>query len=76
MLQPHLKLVTDMGRGYHIRCRYKSREAAIKSTNFLESTVFESPQAYTSEESGDRRDYGRSLSERYISFKLQIMDNQ
>lgn len=28
VLQPHLKLVTDMGRGYHVRCRYKSREAA------------------------------------------------
>lgn len=28
VLQPHLKLVTDLGRGYHVRCRYKSREAA------------------------------------------------
>jgi hypothetical protein len=60
VLQPHLKLVTDLGRGYHIRCRYKSREAAIKSTNFLESTV-QNPQAFTSDEAGDRRDYGRSL---------------
>lgn len=31
VLQPHLKLVTDLGRGYHVRCRYKSREAAAAS---------------------------------------------
>lgn len=36
-MQPHLKLMTDLGRGYHIRCRYKNREAAIKSTSFATS---------------------------------------
>ncbi|TMW45914.1 hypothetical protein DOY81_009011, partial [Sarcophaga bullata] len=24
VLQPHLKLITDAGRGYHVRCAYKS----------------------------------------------------
>jgi len=72
VLQPHLKLVTDLGRGYHIRCRYKNREAAIKSTSFQHQTAAESgeedeadgqkPQAYTSAEGKDRRDHGRSLS--------------
>lgn len=61
-----MKLVTDLGRGYHIRCRYKSREAAIKSTSFLPTTNDKHrPQALTSEESGnDRRDHGRSLDNR------------
>lgn len=33
VLQAHLKLVTDMGRGYHVRCRYKSRDAAMTVIN-------------------------------------------
>lgn len=60
VLQPHLKLVTDLGRGYHIRCRYKNREAAIKSSTFDSNTL--NPQALTSGENSDRRDHGRSLS--------------
>lgn len=55
ILQPHLKLMTEFGRGYHVRCSYKSREAAIESNKRKESA----PQALVS---GDRRDYGRSLS--------------
>jgi len=62
VLQPHLKLVTDLGRGYHIRCRYKNREAAIKSTTFHSSKEDQKPQPYTSSEGSDRRDHGRSLS--------------
>lgn len=69
VLQPHLKLMTDLGRGYHIRCRYKNREAAIKSTTFHSSSSSSSsvndeqrPQAYTSAEGSDRRDHGRSLN--------------
>lgn len=26
VVQPHLKLVTSQGRGYHVRCRYETRE--------------------------------------------------
>ncbi|XP_055532222.1 uncharacterized protein LOC129722640 [Wyeomyia smithii] len=60
VLQPHLKLVTDLGRGYHVRCRYKSREAAMKPTK--KSYDDNRPLALTSAEGGtDRRDYGRSL---------------
>lgn len=56
-MQPHLKLLTDLGRGYHIRCRYKNREAAVKEFDEMR------PLALTSEEKGgDRRDYGRALS--------------
>ncbi|XP_053688967.1 cuticlin-3 [Sabethes cyaneus] len=59
VLQPHLKLVTDLGRGYHVRCRYKSREAAMKPTKPYDDNR---PLALTSAEGGsDRRDYGRSL---------------
>uniref|UniRef100_A0A6B2E8F3 Putative conserved secreted protein n=1 Tax=Phlebotomus kandelakii TaxID=1109342 RepID=A0A6B2E8F3_9DIPT len=58
VLQPHLKLVTDLGRGYHVRCRYKSREAATKPTI---AAKLANPQAYTSDEIADRSQYGRSL---------------
>lgn len=58
VLQPHLKLVTDLGRGYHVRCRYKSREAAMKP---VKSRDDNRPLALTSAEGTDRRDYGRSM---------------
>lgn len=58
VLQPHLKLVTDLGRGYHVRCRYKSREVALKNVHRSDSR----PQALTSAEGGsDRREHGRSM---------------
>ena len=31
VIQPHKKLVTNQGRGYHVRCRYPIRETAIIS---------------------------------------------
>lgn len=65
VLQPHLKLVTDLGRGYHVRCRYKSREAAMKPVKSRRGPDDSRPLALTSAEGGigggDRRDYGRSL---------------
>ncbi|XP_053677610.1 cuticlin-4 [Anopheles nili] len=63
VLQPHLKLVTDLGRGYHVRCRYKSRAAALKNASFRHHTTGDSrPQALTSAEGGtDRREHGRSM---------------
>lgn len=58
-MQPHLKVMTDLGRGYHIRCRYKNRDAAMKDSSEIR------PLALTSEEKGgDRRDHGRALSYR------------
>ncbi|XP_020717729.1 uncharacterized protein LOC101454123 isoform X2 [Ceratitis capitata] len=75
VLQPHLKLITDAGRGYHVRCSYKSRDAAT-STPKKKHTLrrkansgkdAQKPQAYRSAETAavgvgnDRRDYGRSL---------------
>lgn len=72
VLQPHLKLVTDLGRGYHVRCRYKSREAVAKLTKHDES----SPQAFrSSEEVNDRGEYGRSLGSRYIKKNSIIVLN-
>ncbi|ALC40748.1 pio, partial [Drosophila busckii] len=59
VLQPHLKLITDLGRGYHVRCAYKSRDAAMKPKKHLRKHA-QKPQAYRSDEH-DRRDYGRSL---------------
>lgn len=59
VLQPHLKLVTDLGRGYHVRCRYKSREAALKPSKSSRDDT--RPMALTSAEGTDRREYGRSM---------------
>ncbi|XP_037910060.1 uncharacterized protein LOC119650908 [Hermetia illucens] len=66
VLQPHLKLVTDLGRGYHVRCRYQSREAATKQQQQSATNWAEHAQPYRSDandpiESSDRRDHGRSL---------------
>lgn len=32
VLQPHRKLVTNQGRGYHVRCRYRTEEQTLLST--------------------------------------------
>lgn len=32
VLQPHRKLVTNQGRGYHVRCRYQTEEKTLLST--------------------------------------------
>ena len=75
VLQPHLKLITDLGRGYHVRCAYKSRDAATPKKHHHHRKVAQAdigkkaqkPQAFRSAESSaditnnDRRDYGRSL---------------
>ena len=31
VVQPHRKLVTNQGRGYHVRCRYQTKDTAIIS---------------------------------------------
>ncbi|EDW02241.1 uncharacterized protein LOC6559638 isoform X2 [Drosophila grimshawi] len=64
VLQPHLKLITDLGRGYHVRCAYKSRDAAIKPRKHLRKHA-QKPQAFRSDEH-DRRDYGRSLDKQRL----------
>lgn len=44
MVQPHRRLVTNQGRGYHIRCRYQTKERVITnqeqqlSVNLSQST--------------------------------------
>uniref|UniRef100_A0A2M4DLY2 ZP domain-containing protein n=1 Tax=Anopheles darlingi TaxID=43151 RepID=A0A2M4DLY2_ANODA len=70
VLQPHLKLVTDLGRGYHVRCRYKSRQAALKNVSIGKVGAGGGagggrPLALTSAEGGgsDRREHGRSMTD-------------
>lgn len=29
VVQPHLKLVTNQGKGFHIRCRYNTRNNTV-----------------------------------------------
>ena len=69
--------MTDLGRGYHIRCRYKNREAAIKSTGSFDVSKddvdVQRPQAYTSDEKNDRRDHGRSLNHGYVITLLVVL---
>lgn len=70
MLQPHLKLVTDLGRGYHVRCRYKSREAAAATKNSTQN-YDKSPDVLIADDDTknvtDRREHGRSLGTHEIS---------
>lgn len=86
VLQPHLKLVTDLGRGYHVRCRYKSRDAATNNkwrTSASISKYAENPQPLRSDEDepeayrrsgNDRRDHGRSL-DKFSDSSIPIEDN-
>lgn len=57
--------MTDLGRGYHVRCRYKSREAAAASKNVTQMNDGTSHEAISSDDEArnatDRRDHGRSL---------------
>lgn len=64
--------MTDLGRGYHVRCRYKSREAAAATKNGTNQND-DSPEAISAAADGtttnatntgagsDRREHGRSL---------------
>ncbi|XP_031631275.1 cuticlin-1 [Contarinia nasturtii] len=66
VLQPHLKLVTDLGRGYHVRCRYKSREAAAATKNgtnddLAEALIADDDAKNITTVTVDRREHGRSL---------------
>ncbi|XP_037092073.1 uncharacterized protein LOC119112136 isoform X2 [Pollicipes pollicipes] len=46
VVQPHRKLVTNQGRGYHIRCKYQTREKAV-GTNFNVSQLGTTPLTAT-----------------------------
>lgn len=67
IMQPHLKLITNAGRGYHVRCAYKNRDVAIKKRekHYKNSsgTHIKPPQAYRSGKlkESDRKSHGRSL---------------
>lgn len=60
--------MTDLGRGYHVRCRYKSREAAAAMKNV---TQFDGSHEIISvndvKNVTDRREHGRSLGTHAIS---------
>lgn len=34
VVQPHMRLMTNQGKGYHIRCKYQTRERTIANTHF------------------------------------------
>lgn len=34
VVQPHMRLMTNQGKGYHIRCKYQTRERTISNTHF------------------------------------------
>lgn len=42
VVQPHRRLVTNQGKGYHIRCRYQTQAKTI-SNNYNISTIGETP---------------------------------
>lgn len=68
-------MVTDLGRGYHVRCRYKSREAAAATKNLTQNNE-DAPDVLiagagvhddNTKNTTDRRDHGRSLGTHDIS---------
>lgn len=69
VVQPHLKLVTNLGRGYHVRCRYKSREASVNTLKSDASEQVKNSDGIKGERLVDRREYGRSLG-------VSAIDNQ
>lgn len=34
VVQPHMRLMTNQGKGYHIRCKYQTRERTIANSHF------------------------------------------
>lgn len=40
VVQPHMRLMTNQGKGYHIRCKYQTRERTIANTRFNVSASF------------------------------------
>ncbi|XP_055925868.1 cuticlin-1-like [Argiope bruennichi] len=46
VIQPHRKLVTSQGRGYHVRCRYQTKDQTITS-NFNVSMIGTTPVTAT-----------------------------
>lgn len=40
VVQPHMRLMTNQGKGYHIRCKYQTRERTIANTHFNVSAAF------------------------------------
>jgi len=63
VLQPHLKLVTDLTTSFYVNCKYQ-RKMSISTRNP------ENPLAYTSqtlESVNDRRNYGRALDNEVIN---------
>ena len=34
VVQPHMRLMTNQGKAYHIRCKYQTRERTIANTHF------------------------------------------
>lgn len=73
-MQPHLKLITNAGRGYHVRCAYKNRDVAIKKIEKhyknLGGIPIKPPQAFRSGKlkESDRQSHGRSLDKSLHNF--------
>lgn len=50
VVQPHMRLMTNQGKGYNIRCKYQTRERTIANTHFNVSASFhmqDSPKSST-----------------------------
>lgn len=60
-------MVTDLGRGYHVRCRYKNRGVTNTIINGPQKRKDGTPEALTAADNNDdiivdRRAHGRSLN--------------
>ncbi|XP_055384555.1 uncharacterized protein LOC129614161 isoform X2 [Condylostylus longicornis] len=90
VVQPHLKLVTDLGRGFHVRCTYKNREAInlnnIHPHNFSADNItsVKNPEAYKSKLTSNaeiqiysqngRQNFGRSIDSHSLNSKEKAFE--
>merc|ERR1719278_1334073 len=74
VVQPHRKLVTNQGRGYHVRCRYQTQEKTLQN-DFNVSSLGTTPLTATAAmPSSSMRIYFGEPSEGLVAENVKIGD--
>merc|ERR1712128_340541 len=74
VVQPHRKLVTNQGRGYHVRCRYQTEEKTL-TNDFSVSSLGTTPLTATAAmPSSSMRIYSGDASEGLVAENVKIGD--
>merc|ERR1712128_330974 len=74
VVQPHRKLVTNQGRGYHVRCRYQTEEKTL-TNDFSVSSLGTTPLTATAAmPASSMRIYSGDASEGLVAENVKIGD--